>query len=67
MLSKFEIRKIKVRHLDWWKYWGKFDADMDKLNLTTFAKFLYLKKFVGPKVSTLVDGPTSYFRGLQMS
>ena len=55
-LTKLEITKFKRTHLDWMQFWGQFDVEIDRSNLTPVTKFSYLKDFVNPKVRILIDG-----------
>ena len=38
------------------QFWGQFDVEIDRSNLTLVTKFSYLKEFVNPKVRILIDG-----------
>ena len=38
------------------RFWGQFDVEIDRSNLTLVTKFSYLKEFVDPKVRILIDG-----------
>ena len=38
------------------QFWGQFDVEIERSNLTSATKFSYLNKFVDPKVRILIDG-----------
>ena len=52
---KLESTKLKGLHLNWIRFCGQFDVEIDKSNLTPAIKFFYLKEFVDVKVKILID------------
>ena len=55
-LPKLVITKFQGTHLDWQRFWGQFEADIDKSELGQVAKFSYLKELLIPKVRATIDG-----------
>ena len=50
------ITKFQGTHLDWQRFWGQFEAEIDKPNIGQLAKFSYLKELLVPKVRAVIDG-----------
>lgn len=42
-LPKLAITKFTGTHLDWLRFWGQFEAEIDRANLATVTKFSYLQ------------------------
>ena len=55
-LPKLVITKFQGTHLDWVRFWGQFETEIDRANLSQVAKFSYLKELLLPKVRASVDG-----------
>ena len=55
-LPKLAITKFTGTHLDWLRFWGQFEAEIDRANLATVTKFSYLKELVVPAVRVMIDG-----------
>ena len=55
-LPKLVITKFKGTHADWPRFWGQFEAEIDKSGAPQVTKFFYLKELVDPKVRLLIDG-----------
>lgn len=55
-LPKLIITKFQGTHLDWQRFWGQFEAEIDKAEIGQIAKFSYLKELLVPKVRICVDG-----------
>ena len=55
-LPKLVITKFKGTHADWPRFWGQFEAEIDKSGVPQATKFSYLKELVDPKVRLLIDG-----------
>ena len=53
---KIEITKFKGSHLDWTHFWSQFETEIDRSSLSPVAKFSYLRKFLGPKPRSMIDG-----------
>ena len=60
------ITKFEGTHLDWFRFWNQFEAEIDKVEISAISKFSYLKEFLVPKVRALIDGhsctPKGYVR-----
>lgn len=50
------ITKFQGTHLDWQRFWGQFEAEIDKSDIGPVAKFSYLKELLVPRVRTTIDG-----------
>ena len=55
-LPKLVITKFQGTHLDWQRFWGQFEAEIDKSYIGQVAKFSYLKELLVPKVRAVIDG-----------
>ena len=55
-LPKLVITKFQGTHLDWQRFWGQFEAEIDKSDIGQVAKFSYLKELLVPKVRAVIDG-----------
>ena len=55
-LPKLVITKFQGTHLDWQRFWGQFEAEIDKSDINQVAKFSYLKELLVPKVRAVIDG-----------
>ena len=55
-LPKLVITKFQGTHLDWQRFWGQFEAEIDKSDIGKVAKFSYLKELLVPRVRAVVDG-----------
>ena len=55
-LPKLIITKFQGTHLDWQRFWGQFETEIDKADITQVAKFSYLKELLIRKVRASVDG-----------
>ena len=55
-LLKLSITKLTGTHLDWLHFWGQFESEIHKANLTPVTKFSYLKELVIPSVCVIIDG-----------
>ena len=55
-LLKLEITNFQGTHLDWQHFWGQFEAEIDKADITQVAQFSYLKELLEKKVWMSVDG-----------
>ena len=55
-LPKLVITKFQGTHLDWQRFWEQFEAEIDKSDIGTLAKFSYLKDLLVPRVRATVDG-----------
>ena len=53
--SKLIISKFEGTNLDWLRFWSQFEMEIDRADITTVSKFLYLKELVIPKVRAFVD------------
>ena len=65
-LSKLAITKFEGTHLDWFRFWNQFEAEIDKAEISAISKFPYLREFLVPKLRALIDGlpftPEGYAR-----
>ena len=43
-LSKLIISKFEGTNLDWLRFWSQFEMEIDRADITTVSKFLYLKE-----------------------
>lgn len=50
------ITKFQGTHLDWQRFWGQFEAEIDKSDIGPVAKFSYLKELLVPRVRTTIHG-----------
>ena len=55
-LPKLVITKFQGTHIDWQRFWGQFEAEIDKSGIGQVAKFSYLKELLVPKVRAVIDG-----------
>lgn len=55
-LPKLVISKFEATHLDWQRFWGQFESEIDKSTLSAVAKFSYLKELVGSKAKVCIEG-----------
>ena len=55
-LPKLVITKSEGTHLDWLRFWGQYDTEVGKSNLSTGGNFSYLKELLNPRVRALIDG-----------
>ena len=54
-LPDLHISKFQGTHLDWVRFWGIFETQIDQSCMKAEAKFSYLKEFVVAKVRTIID------------
>ena len=54
-LPDLHISKFQGTHLDWVRFWGIFETQIDQSTIKPEAKFSYLKEFVVPKVKVIID------------
>ena len=54
-LPKLEITKFKGTHIDWFRFWNQFEAEIDKQSIDPVTKFNYLKEFLDPKARLLIE------------
>ena len=55
-LPKLEITKFQGTRLDWQRFWGQFEAEIDKADITQVAKFSYLKELLEKKARMSIGG-----------
>ena len=55
-LSKLIITKFQGTNLDWYRFWNQYEAEIDKADIDSVAKFSYLRKLVVPKVRAHIEG-----------
>ena len=55
-LPKLEISKFKGNHIDWFRFWNQFSAEIDGADIAQVTKFSYLKEMLPPQAKSLVDG-----------
>ena len=55
-LPKLVISKFQGTHLDWQRFWGQFETEIDKADISPITKLSYLKELLLPKVRAFVDG-----------
>ena len=55
-LPKLVITKFQGTHIDWQRFWGQIEAEIDKSGIGQVAKFSYLKELLVPKVRAVIDG-----------
>ena len=55
-LPKLVITKFQGTHLYWQRFWGQFEAEIDKSDIGQVAKFSYLKELLVPRVRAVIDG-----------
>ena len=56
-VPKLTISKFQGTHLDWWRFWNQFEAEIDSSPaIHQVTKFSYLKEYLLPKVRLLVEG-----------
>ena len=54
-LPKLEISKFQGTYLDWTRFWSLFESQLDKTDITSEAKFAYLKEVFIPKVRAMIE------------
>ena len=54
-LPELQISKFQGTHLDWVRFWGLFETQIDKAPKNDEVKFAYLKAPVVPKVRVTID------------
>ena len=54
-LPKLEIPIFQGTYLDWTRFWSLFASQIDKTDVTSEAKFAYLKELVIPKVRAMIE------------
>ena len=55
-LPKLVITRFQGTHLDWQRFWGQFEVEIDKSDIGQVAKFSYLKELLVPRVRATIDG-----------
>ena len=55
-MPKLVISKFQGTPQDWIRFWGQFEAQIDKSTVDPVTKFSYLKDLVEVKVRKLIDG-----------
>ena len=55
-LPKLVISKFQGTHLDWYRFWNQFQAEIDNASIDSVTKFSYLKELLLPKVRLSIDG-----------
>ena len=55
-MPKLVISKFDGTPQDWMRFWGQFEAQIDKSSVDAGTKFSYLKELVEVKVRKLIDG-----------
>ena len=55
-MPKLVITKFDGTHQDWIRFWGQFEAQIDKSSVDPVTKFSYLKELVEVKVRKQIDG-----------
>ena len=55
-LPKLVITRFQGTHLDWQRFWGQFEVEIDKPDIGQVAKFSYLKELLVPRVRATIDG-----------
>jgi len=54
-LPKLVITRFQGMYLDWQRFWGQFEAEIDKSDIGQVAKFSYLKELLVPRVRATID------------
>ena len=54
-LPDLHISKFQGTHLDWVRFWGIFETQIDQRCMKAATIFSCLKEFVVPKVRTIID------------
>jgi hypothetical protein len=55
-MPKLVISKFNGTPQDWVRFWGQFEAQLNKSGAPAVTKFSYLKELVEVKVRNLIDG-----------
>ena len=55
-MPKLVISKFDGTPQDWMRFWGQFEAQIEKSSVDAVTKFSYLKELVEVKVRKLIDG-----------
>ena len=55
-LPKLVITKFQGTHLDWQRFWGQYEAEIDKSDIGTVAKYSDLKELLVRRVKATIDG-----------
>ena len=55
-LPKLIISKFQGTHIDWYRFWNQFEAEIDRANIDAVGKFSYLKELLLPKVRVHIEG-----------
>ena len=50
------ISEFNSTHIDYFRFWNQFKAQIDKSDLSSVTKLSYLKEMVIPKVRRLIEG-----------
>ena len=54
-LPRLHITKFEGTHIDWFRFWNQYQAEIDRSELHPVSKFNYLKELLAPKVRLLID------------
>ena len=46
---KLIISKFQGTHLDWYRFWNQFEAEIDRAKIDPVTKFVYLKELIFAK------------------
>ena len=55
-LPKLHIAKFNGTHIDWFRFWNQFQAEIDASNLPPVTKFSYLRDMLTTRSLSLVNG-----------
>ena len=55
-LPKLMISKFQGTHLDWYRFWNQFEAEIDRAKIDSVTKFSNLKELLLPKVRANIEG-----------
>ena len=70
-LPRLHITKFEGTHIDWFRFWNQYQAEIDWSELHPVSKFNYLKELLAPKVRLLIDAlpftSEGYLRAIAIS
>ena len=55
-LPKLEISKFNSTFIDWPRFWGQFEAEIEKSDVQQVTKFSYLKELLSAEAKKVIEG-----------
>ena len=50
-----KLPRFEGTHIDWFRFWNQYQAEIDRSELHPVSKFNYLKELLAPKIRVLID------------